>query len=127
MNINLCKSLLLVAILGSSLLAACSNKDLYNEENSSTTKKDASSIFDFSTKKTVNLTIDYGFSNYVIPFSVRLNNTNSTSNEPIYSGCTDKTGKFSGSISIPSMADTVFICSNYIGVPEVAYAVVKDG
>lgn len=127
MNINLCKSLLLVAILGSSLLAACSNKDLYNEENSSTTKKDASSIFDFSTKKTVNLTIDYGFSNYVIPFSVCLNNTSSTSNEPIYSGCTDKAGKFSGSISIPSMVDTVFVCSNYIGVPEVAYAVVKDG
>lgn len=85
-------------------------------------QKPESDYFDFSTTKAIQLSIDYGFDGYSPLFEVYAQNPlNSdyqldTKIEPIFKAYTDANSSFSGNITVPSYADTVYIYSSSKGV-----------
>lgn len=80
--------------------------------------------FDFSTEQTVDLSIDYGFDNYSVNFKVYTENpynedgTSKKDLKPVYGAFTDNGSQFSGTIKLPTYVTTIYVCSDYVGVPK---------
>lgn len=115
------------------LFCSC-NRDinLYQPNQETEVKKDISKIFDFSTVKNVKVSINYGYTGYRIEFSVYfanpLNPANAKNNlPPIFAGVTDYNSSMTCELQMPAFTDTVFVCSNNIGVPQYLALPVVNG
>lgn len=105
------------------MLSSCMDKDVYQDNKNK--PLNPTEVFDFSLTKQANLNIDYGFTNdYYILFELYDQNPmieeedSWTKNEAltsIYSASTDKKGKYSGSLPIPSDITEVWLYSAYPG------------
>ncbi|MDF9829559.1 LruC domain-containing protein [Parabacteroides sp. PF5-6] len=100
-------------------------------------------FFDFNMKEGIDLSIDYGFSdliaggNYQVLFNLydempydydqAGNRTKKEGLLPLYSAWTDKTGKFSGTITLPSALKTVFLACNHFGALGLVEVPVANG
>ncbi len=121
--LNYTLSIMTVFIM--SILTACSNKNLYNEEEKTeTTTKDASTLFDFSTSQTITLSLDYGIIGLKAEFKVftqipvDTTGTLKADIQPIYIGYTDSNCKFTGNLSIPASITQLYVYSSYTNVPR---------
>lgn len=129
---NLSKALLFITILGSGILTACSNKDLYDENKTNTTK-DASSIFDFSMNQTISLNLDYGFTGLKAGFKIYTKNpmlSDGTLNPgiiPIFIGYTDSNCKFSKDLIIPSSVSQIYVYSSNSTIPRLLPLTIVNG
>lgn len=129
---DLSKALLFIVILGSGILNACSNKDLYDENKTNTTK-DASSIFDFSMNQTISLNLDYGFTGLKAGFKIYAKNpmlSDGTLNQeiaPIFTGYTDSNCKFSKSLVIPSSVSEIYVYSSNSTIPHLLPLTIING
>lgn len=104
------------------LLASCVEKEpdggLINET------PNVGDVSDFSTEKTVTLNIDYGYSGYSAGFNVYIENpynengTKKEGIEPYYGGFTDENSRYSASMVLPAYVETVYLCSEYVGIPR---------
>lgn len=126
---NLSKKLLgslLFLGLCSVALVSCQQNDIPNgagNGGTTTTTKDPSKIFDFSTTGSAKLSINYGITGYSIKFAVYAeypydaDGTLKATLQPIFADVTDANGKFNSSIQLPAAEDSVYLYSDYIGVP----------
>lgn len=136
MKRNLSNKLLLTAVFIMSILTACSNKDLYDNETNNTTTSD----FDFATSQSVTLNVSYTMK-VAVPFSVYAENPIVTTTEEsgaitsslkdninaLYSGYTKNDGTFSGNIVLPKYATKLYIVSAAFYVQNVIEATVSNG
>lgn len=102
------------------MLGSCTkDHDLFQKPDDYS-KKD---FFDFSLTQTVSAEIDYGFEDYVIlfeiydrnPFEEKENTLVKKEIEPLFRAATDKTGKYSGKITLPSYLTELWLVSDYFG------------
>jgi LruC domain-containing protein len=126
MNIkkNLVGSLLLLGLCSVSFISCQQQSDLYGPSPSTTTTKDASKIFDFSTTGSAKLDVSYGMPGYAVKFAVyadypyNADGTLKSVLQPIYAGVTDNNGKFSSTFQLPAAEDSVYLYTDYVGVPS---------
>ena len=85
-------------------------------------QKPESDYFDFSTTRSVQLNIDYGFDGYSPLFEVYAQNPLNADFlidekiEPVFKAFTDANSSFLGNIAVPSYVDTLYVYSPNIGV-----------
>lgn len=119
------------------LLSSCMDKDVYQGEQKNK-PLNPTEVFDFSLMKQVNLSVDYGFTNdYYIIFELYGQNPLKEENgsqvkdetlSPLYAASTDKQGKYSSTIQIPSDVTEVWLYTDYLGaISPVRLAVSADG
>ena len=114
--------LLTIASLGMMAMPSCVDKEpgAGNEPGTGMPGE----VFDFSTEQVVDLSLDYGFSDYSVNFEVYAENpynedgTRKENLRPIYGAFTDGNSKFDGSIKLPAYVSAVYVCSDYVGVPK---------
>lgn len=117
------KFLIPTAIVSLCMMASCVEKDPGNGDEPNP-GGETENYFDFATEQTVNLSLDYGFSGYSVNFEVYTENPyneDGTLNEelkPIYGAFTDNQSQFSGSVKCPIYVETLYVCSDYVGVPK---------
>lgn len=125
-------------LLCSSLLLQSCQQDMsgYTPTTTPTTTSD----FDFSTSKSVALSVDYGM-NVAVPFSVyaenpivtETNEDGSTSTslnsdiQPLFTGYTSSDGTYTGTITLASYTSTLYIVSSAYFVTNVLEATISDG
>ena len=92
-------------------------------------------IFNFSLTQTIPVEIDYCLTNYVIlfeiydqnPFEEKENTLVKKEIEPLYRAATDKDGKYTGEITIPSSITGLWLVSDYIGTVSPVKIDISDG
>ncbi|MDL2222421.1 LruC domain-containing protein, partial [Parabacteroides sp. OttesenSCG-928-N08] len=108
-------SLLLVTV-------GCIEKDIYEPNPEIPSQED---FFDFATSGGYKLEVDYCVSNYPIMFQLFANNPLvvdggsylfNEDEKPLYRAVTDKNGKFTTDIILPSYTQEVYLYTNYLGV-----------
>lgn len=127
-------------LLAGGMLAACGNKDLYDEPNNvpSETKQllPESSYPDFNTTSDVAFNLNYGKLGQRIPLQIFTEDpmqydaeagTSTLVGEAVYKIFTDDNGRFQGKIELPAGIQKVFIYTDALGVRRFAEATVKDG
>lgn len=105
-------------------LSSCMENDVFKGERKNTPLQ-PSEVFDFSMMKDVSLSVDYGFTNdYYIIFELYDQNpmkevddswVKDEEIDPIYTASTDKQGRYSDVISIPSNITEVWLYTDYLG------------
>ena len=101
---------------------SCTEKNLY-EGPETPQKPSVNDLFDYSTEQTCQVSIDYGFKDYIVLFGLYEENPLTEEDEsivkkniePLYGGSTDKNGKFTGSITLPAYLTEVWLYSDFIG------------
>lgn len=107
-----------LAIVFMTLHSCVKSQDYYEPP----VQKPESDYFDFSTTKSIQLDVDYGFDGYSPLFEVYAQNPLNadflinSKIEPVFKAFTDVNSSFSGNITVPSYADTVYLYSPNIGV-----------
>ena len=124
MNRKKMKQNVVMFLISALVLSSCTDKDVYQGEQKNT-PLNPSEVFDFNLMQQVKVNVDYGFTNdYFIVFDLYSQNPMKEENDswvkdellsPIYSASTDKKGKFSGTIQIPSDITEVWLYSDYLG------------
>lgn len=124
------------------IFQSCIKEYDYSQQS---TLKPESNYFDFTTKRTITLNVDYGFTGHTALLEVY---TQSTANdqtlikeevisnktvknpqeaanliiklnkEPIYKAYTNNNCSFSGQIEIPSYVEKIYVCSTSLGIPR---------
>lgn len=115
------KNVLLLIVLA--ILSGCMHKgNLWSPEPEPTppSKED---FFDFSTQQFIQVNIDYGFKDYIVLFELYDQNpmvepedgslTKKEGLSPIFKASTDKSGKFSGAVTLPSRVNELWLYSEY--------------
>lgn len=130
----LSNALLITVVFIMSILTACSNKDLYNDENKTdTTTKDASTLFDFSTTQTITLSLDYGITGLAAKFKVFTQDpldsigTLKADVQPIFIGYTDSNCKYTGSLTLPASISQLYVYSSYTNIPRCLLLTIENG
>lgn len=83
-----------------------------------------SEYFDFSTQRTVSLSLNYGFTGYRVNFSVYTESPYDETGvmkdnvKPILGNFTDANSSFNGKIVVPSSVRKLYICSNDVAIPK---------
>ena len=118
------KRVALGALIGAFSLSSCADKDVYQGEHKNT-PLNPTEVFDFSMVKQVKVNVDYGFTNdYYVIFGLYDQNplkevgdswVKDETLTPVYSASTDKKGKYSGTIQIPSAITEVWLYTDYLG------------
>ena len=118
------KQLVFVSLISVLALSSCTDKDVYQGERKNEPLK-PTEVFDFNLMQQVKVNVDYGFTNdYYIIFDLYSQNPMKEENDswikdeslsPVYSASTDKKGKYSGTIQIPSDITEVWLYSDYLG------------
>ena len=89
--------------------------------------------FDFKTKMEVTLNIDYGYEGYSVPFEVFTTNPLDESGakiedkSPIFAAFTNGNCSFTGDITLPSHAKTIYLYSDALAIPTVLELEVSNG
>lgn len=130
--LNYTLSIMTVFIM--SLLTACSNKNLYNEEEKTeTTTKDVSTLFDFSTTQTITLSLDYGITGLAAKFKVFTQDpldsigTLKSDVQPIFIGYTDSNCKYTGKLTLPASITKLYLYSTYTNIPYCITVNIENG
>ena len=111
-------------------MTACVQQDLNLFEDNRTPE---SEYFDFKTKTDVNLTIDYGFEGYKVPFAVFTSDPLDEfgllieGKSPIYAAFTDENSSFIGKINVPSHVKTLYLYSDAHAIPNMLELDVQNG
>lgn len=117
-------------------LSSCMDKDVYQGERKNTPIT-PSEVFDFDMTQQVKVNVDYGFTNnYFIVFDLYSQNPLIEENDswvkdeslsPLYSAPTDKKGRYSGTVQIPSDITEVWLYSDYPGAVSPVKLTVNNG
>lgn len=136
MNRKRTKHLVLMSLISALSLGSCAEKDVYRGELKNK-PLNPSEVFDFNLMKQVNVRVDYGFTDYYIIFQLYDQNPLKEVDDswikdenltPLYSASTDKSGKFSGTIPMPSSVTEVWLYTDYLGaVSPVKLSVSANG
>lgn len=117
-------------------LSSCMEKDVYQGERKNT-PINPSEVFDFDMTQQVKVDVDYGFANnYFIVFDIYSQNPLIKENDswikdeslsPLYSAPTDKKGRYSGTVQIPSDITEVWLYSDYPGAVSPVRLTLSNG
>ena len=105
-------------------MALCLCACVSDEPESTPVNPSESENFDFSTQKKINFSLSYGFENYKISFKVYTEypyNEDGSVKEnvnAVYGAYTDIHSKFESKFIVPAYATKLYVCSDYIGVPQ---------
>lgn len=123
-----------IILLSAAMFGSCADKDVY--QGGGNKPLSPTEAFDFSLTKVVQLSIDYDFANdYYVLFQLYDRNPMKEVNGswikdeallPVYAAATDKQGRYSGSITIPSNVTEVWLYSDYLGTVSPARMTVSD-
>lgn len=118
------KQFVFVSLISAFALSSCADKDVYQGEQKNEPLK-PTEVFDFNLMQQVKVNVDYGFANdYYVIFDLYSQNPMKEENDswvkdeslsPVYSASTDKKGKYSDIIQIPSELTEVWLYSDYLG------------
>ena len=121
----------LIAGLGLSILQSCVNSETLYQE---TSNKPIGEYADFSTRKIVWLSLDYGFKGYKgVLFEVYGENpfddhqVKKIDIEPIYKAFLNGNCTFEGEMEIPSTVKTLYICTDAIGLKPCISLIIENG
>ena len=98
---------------------SCINEENYLEKSK---QKVESDYFDFSTKKTVQLNINYGYEGYTVLFEIYAENPldqydlKKPGVDPIFKCFTDNASSFVGDIEVPAQVTELYLYSTEMGV-----------
>ena len=130
------KQLALVSLVSALVLSSCADKDVYQGERKNEPLK-PTEVFDFNLMQQVKVNVDYGFTNdYYIIFDLYSQNpmkkeddswVKDESLSPVYSAPTDKKGRYSGTIQIPSDITEVWLYSDYPGAVSPVKLTISNG
>lgn len=130
------KRVALGALIGAFSLSSCADKDVYQGEHKNT-PLNPTEVFDFSMVKQVKVNVDYGFTNdYYVIFGLYDQNplkevgdswVKDETLAPVYSASTDKKGKYSGTIQIPTAITEVWLYTDYLGTVSPVKLTVSAG
>ncbi|WP_294612298.1 LruC domain-containing protein [uncultured Bacteroides sp.] len=130
------KQLVFVSLVSALTLGSCADKDVYQGERKNEPLK-PTEVFDFNLMQQVKVSVDYGFTNdYYIIFDLYSQNPMKEENDswikdeslsPVYSASTDKKGKYSGTIQIPSDITEVWLYSDYLGAVSPVKLSISNG
>lgn len=122
------KQIVFLSLMSVLLLGSCTDRDVYQgggEETDKNTPLKPSEVFDFSMMQQVKVNVDYGFtSDYYITFDLYSQDPMKEENDswvkdeslsPVYSAPTDKKGRYSGTVEIPSDITEVWLYTDYLG------------
>lgn len=127
---------MLCAALFLSLLAACSEKDVYDPNHKKDPLPDESEYFDFDTKKDVNLYVNYdapGFKALIEVYDEYPLKSEGGGRElkegvkALFKIYTDENGKFEGKMNVPAALDAIFLYTSKWGLPACVKLEVKNG
>lgn len=125
LTINFCYASLLILV---AFLYGCKENDMYQPP----VEIPADKYLEFSTTKTCQVSLDYGFSNYPVIFAIYGEDPYTAEGdkkeiEPLFRASTDEKGKFTGEIVIPATTEDVWLSSDYIGPLLVKKNVAESG
>ena len=89
-------------------------------------------LFDFNTKSKVDLSLNYGFTGYSVPFEVYVDNPLDEDGllksdiSPIYGAFTDSNSSFNGKIELPSSVSNIYVYSDAHGAPKLLERDIND-
>ena len=122
------------------LLGSCTDRDVYQgggEETGKNTPLKPSEVFDFSMMQQVKVNVDYGFAgDYYITFDLYSQDPMKEENDswikdeslsPVYSAPTDKKGRYSGTVEIPSDITEVWLYTDYLGAISPVKLTISNG
>lgn len=114
----------------------CSKTDLYDPTYGKEPLPEPSAIPDFSTRRAVNLTVDYAAPSVKTPFEVYTEypyqvqpdgSVTKREIEPVFAAYTDDNGRFSGEMLLPTVATTIYLCTPSLGLPRCVDVPVAGG
>lgn len=117
-------------MLAAFLVQSCVKEENYYQKPEDKVESD---YFDFSTRKTVKLNLDYGFDGYSALCEVYVENplneefVRDESIDAVYKVFTDDNTSFSGDVEVPSSADTLYVYSPTKGVKRLLKLPIENG
>ena len=134
------KQIVFLSLMSMLLLGSCTDRDVYQgggEETGKNTPLKPSEVFDFSMMQQVKVNVDYGFtSDYYITFDLYSQDPMKEENDswvkdeslsPVYSAPTDKKGRYSGTVEIPSDITEVWLYTDYLGAISPVKLTISNG
>lgn len=134
------KQIVFLSLMSVLLLGSCTDRDVYQgggEETGKNTPLKPSEVFDFSMMQQVKVNVDYGFtSDYYITFDLYSQDPMKEENDswvkdeslsPVYSAPTDKKGRYSGTVEIPSDITEVWLYTDYLGAISPVKLTISNG
>lgn len=134
------KQIVFLSLMSVLLLGSCTDRDVYQgggEETGKNTPLKPSEVFDFSMMQQVKVNVDYGFtSDYYITFDLYSQAPMKEENDswvkdeslsPVYSAPTDKKGRYSGTVEIPSDITEVWLYTDYLGAISPVKLTISNG
>ena len=134
------KQIVFLSLMSMLLLGSCTDRDVYQgggEETDKNTPLKPSEVFDFSMMQQVKVNVDYGFtSDYYITFDLYSQDPMKEENDswvkdeslsPVYSAPTDKKGRYSGTVEIPSDITEVWLYTDYLGAISPVKLTISNG
>ena len=121
--------LILTAIIALTFSSCEKSDNDFIEENNDA----KSEVFDFKTRTEVNLTLNYGFEGYSVPFEIFTSNPfdengiRSADTKPIFAAFTDKNSSFNGKVELPAHAKKVYLYSEAFAIPRLLELDVTNG
>lgn len=104
------------------ICGSCTEKNLYQGPETGE-KPSINDLFDYSTEQFCQVSIDYGFKDYIVLFELYEENPLTEENgssikkdiEPLYRASTDGNGKFTDIVTLPAYLSEVWLYSDFIG------------
>lgn len=134
---NLTKCVLITATLF--VLYSCMDKNGLNGAPEPTPEPEKPSVedyFDFNTMQTIKVNIDYGFNDYLVLFELFDENPTEEPEDGsiikkenikgLFKASTDKSGRFSGNVTIPARTEKIWLYSDYLGTVSPIELTIKD-
>lgn len=134
------KQIVFLSLMSMLLLGSCTDRDVYQgggEEAGKNTPLKPSEVFDFSMMQQVKVNVDYGFAgDYYITFDLYSQDPMKEENDswvkdeslsPVYSASTDKKGRYSGTVDIPSDITEVWLYTDYLGAISPVKLTISNG
>ncbi len=134
------KQIVFLSLMSMLLLGSCTDRDVYQgggEETGKNTPLKPSEVFDFSMMQQVKVNVDYGFAgDYYITFDLYSQDPMKEENDswikdeslsPVYSAPTDKKGRYSGTVEIPSDITEVWLYTDYLGAISPVKLTISNG
>ncbi|MEG1005914.1 MAG: LruC domain-containing protein [Bacteroides sp.] len=125
-----------ICLLMGAAVTSCSKTDLYDPTYGKEPLPDPGTVPDFSTRTTVNLTVDYVAPSVKTPFEVYAEypylvqpdgSVVKKEIEPVFAAYTDDNGQFSGQMLLPTVVSTIFLCTPSLGLPRCVDVAVVNG
>ena len=134
---DLTKCVLITATLF--VLYSCMDKNGLNGAPEPTPEPEKPSVedyFDFNTMQTIKVNIDYGFNDYLVLFELFDENPTEEPEDGsiikkenikgLFKASTDKSGRFSGNVTIPARTEKIWLYSDYLGTVSPIELTIKD-